>query len=194
MFCVSTPSVRSGGPFVCGKSAGGNSQVQKNRRSIQKSRQRIDLRGDYEWTAASAHSGRVRPTPVKMWETQKHRSDISNALRMQMDGQQIATEFLLPLSHSQDKPNHGVNPKRLELMLPPEHGTSSKQHSLSGFVQQDLKINYSTNYIQSLRDKMRPLCRMQNAFKTAAQALGKTSSGDCDAIARIWIISLHSEI
>ena len=62
VFCVSTLSVQSGGPFVGGKSAGGNSQVQKNRRSIQKSRQRIDLRGDCEWTAASGHSGRVRPT------------------------------------------------------------------------------------------------------------------------------------
>ena len=44
------------------KSVGGSLQVPRIRRAILQSRQEIDLRGDCEWTTASAHSGRVRPT------------------------------------------------------------------------------------------------------------------------------------
>ena len=44
------------------KSVGGSSQVLEIRRAILQSRQKIDLRGDCEWTTTSAHSGRVRPT------------------------------------------------------------------------------------------------------------------------------------
>ena len=62
------------------KSVGGSLQVPKNRRSIWKSRQKIDLRGDCKWTTASRRPRRTRPTNlvskrgvdgVQEWKTQR---------------------------------------------------------------------------------------------------------------------------
>ena len=59
-----------------------------------------------------------------------------------------------------------------------------------------------TGFEDKLQHELYTICQGQNEpvmsyterFKTAAQALGKMSSNDSDAIARIWIVGLRSEI
>ena len=50
------------GPCCLWKSIRGSSQVLRNRRSIQKSRQEIDLHDDCEWITVSRRLGRTRTT------------------------------------------------------------------------------------------------------------------------------------
>ena len=49
------------GDLVVVKSVRGSAQVPRNRRSIQKSRQEIDLHDDCEWITASRRPGRTHP-------------------------------------------------------------------------------------------------------------------------------------
>ena len=132
--------------------------------------------------------------PVKTRKIRKHGSVISNALRVQMDGQQTATELLLQLSRFQDKPNVGVNPRRLGLMTLLEHGTSSKQRFIRRFRPAGFEDKLQHELYTISQGQNETVMLYAERVKTAAQALGKTSSSDRDAIARVWIVGLRSEI